>query len=315
MQSLDKILEIDYPVILAPMFLVSTPEMIKIALDSGITGVLPAMNYRKESDLKTTIKELKNYSNKAFGINLITNGSNTKYKKQLYAILDSAPAYVISSLGNPKELICEAKKVGIKVFCDVTKLKYAKKVEDLGADAIIAVNSSAGGHCGSIERDEFILSLKQNCNIPIINAGGVSTNKEFKHVLSLGASGVSVGTIFIVSNESPVSNEYKQALINYGEEDIVLTKKLSGINSTVINTDYVKKLGTKPSILELLVKKNTFLKNFAKSLITKHGMKKLEKAAFTASYKNFWVASKSIENIKEIKSLKDIISDLVNSNV
>src|SRR5690554_893588 len=128
MQSLDKILKIKYPVILAPMFLVTSVEMIKIALDSGITGAIPAMNFRKENDLKLAIKDIKKHSDKAFGINLITNRSNTKYKKQLKAILDSKPDFVISSLGNPKDLIKEAKKLGIKVFCDIVNLEFAKKV-------------------------------------------------------------------------------------------------------------------------------------------------------------------------------------------
>ncbi|MCK9256056.1 MAG: nitronate monooxygenase [Bacteroidales bacterium] len=311
MQSLDKILKIKYPVILAPMFLVTSVEMIKIALDSGITGAIPAMNFRKENDLKLAIKDIKKHSDKAFGINLITNRSNTKYKKQLKAILDSKPDFVISSLGNPKDLIKEAKKLGIKVFCDIVNLEFAKKVEDLGADAIIAVNSSAGGHSGIIERDELISQLVNNCKIPIINAGGVSANSDLNHVMSLGVAGASVGTIFMASHECHISDDYKQALIKYGKDDIVLTRKLSGVPSSVINTEYVKKIGTKPNILELLVKNNTFLKKHAKHLITNFGMKKLEKAAFSATYKNFWVASKAIENIKEIQNLSVIIKKLV----
>lgn len=311
MQTLDTILDIEYPVILAPMFLVTTPEMIKIALDNGISGAIPAMNFRKDGDLSKAIKEIKKHSSKAFGINLITNRSNTRYKKQLYEILEAAPAYVISSLGNPKELIKEAHKVGIKVFCDVVDLQYAKKAEDLGADALIAVNSFAGGHRGIYSPEELIGLLTDNCNIPIINAGGVTTHEDLKRIMSLGAAGASVGTIFIASNESPVSEEYKKALVYYGKEDIVLTRKLSGANTTVINTDYVKKIGVKPNILEMPIIKNTFLKKIAKSIITKMGMNKLEKAAFKATYKTFWCAGISIESIKEIRPLAEIIKEIV----
>jgi nitronate monooxygenase len=314
MQTLEKILDIRYPVILAPMFLVTTPEMIKIALDNGISGAIPAMNFRKDGELAKTINEIKQYSSKAFGINLITNKSNRRYKQQLKEILDSAPAYVISSLGNPKELITEAHKVGIKVFCDVVDLKYAKKTEDLGADALIGVNSSAGGHCGIYPPEELVKILTQNCKIPVINAGGVTSNKDLKKLMSIGAAGASVGTVFIASVESPVSTEYKEAIVHYGKDDIVLTKKLSGANTTVINTDYVKKIGTKPSFLELLINKNTFLKKSAKSLITKTGMNKLEKAAFKATYKTFWCAGISIENIQEIKPLAEIIKEITVGN-
>lgn len=310
MQSLDKILGIEYPVIMAPMFLVSTPQMVKIALDNGITGAIPAMNYRRDGEMKAAILKLKSESEKPFGINLIVNRSNTRYKKQLAEILDARPAFVISSLGNPKELISEAHKLGIKVFCDVVDLKYAKKTEDAGADAVIAVNSSAGGHSGVIGRDELLITLSKECSIPIINAGGVATNKDLRHVMSLGAAGASIGTVFIASHECAVSDEYKQALVKYGKDDIILTKKLSGAPTTIISTDYVKKIGTRPNIFEHLINKNTFLKKTAKSLITNWGMSKLEKAAFSTTYKTVWCASESIGNITKIRPLADIIKEI-----
>lgn len=136
----------------------------------------------------TTIVDLKSETEKPFGINLIVNKSNVRYKKQLDEILEAAPAFVISSLGNPKELICEAHKRGIKVFCDVVDSKFAKKVEEAGADAVIAVNSSAGGHSGYLERDTLLQTLIKECSIPVINAGGVATNKDLKHVMDIGAA-------------------------------------------------------------------------------------------------------------------------------
>ena len=313
MQTLDKILGIEYPVILAPMFLVTTPAMVKIAVENGITGAIPAMNYRRDGELRDAILQLKSETDKPFGINLIVNKSNTRYKKQLDEILEAAPAFVISSLGNPKELISEAHKRGIKVFCDVVDLKFAKKVEEAGADAVIAVNSSAGGHSGYLERDVLLQTLIKECSIPVINAGGVATNKDLKHVMDIGAAGASVGTVFIASNECSVSQDYKNALVSYGSEDIVLTKKLSGAPTTVINTDYVKRVGTKPNFLELLINKNTFLKKIAKSIITSSGMSKLEKAAFSTTYKTVWVASVSIGSITQIRPLKDIIDDITGS--
>jgi nitronate monooxygenase len=311
MQTLDKILNIDYPVILAPMFLVSSPLMIKTALDNGITAAIPAMNFRKQSEFAAAIKDIKSHSKQSFGINIIANKSNTQFTKQLSTILENPPAFIISSLGNPKELILEAHKLGIKVFCDVVDLKYAKKVEDLGADALIAVNSSAGGHAGVFPVEKIVPELLRNCNIPIISAGGVSSCEDYKKVLNLGAAGVSIGTIFIASQECPVSEEYKNALIKYGKNDIVLTRKLSGAPTTVINTEYVKKFGTQANFLEYLVNKNTFLKKTAKSLITKMGMKKLEKAAFGTSYQTVWCAGPSIESIKSIRSISEIIASIV----
>ena len=121
-------------------------------------------------------------------------------------------------------------------------LKYAQKVESLGADAVIAVNNRAGGHAGNMSPEELIPLLNQNCKIPVISAGGVGNKQELDHVLSLGAAGVSVGSIFIASQESDVSEDYKQACVDYGKDDIVMTTKISGtpVVSTVINTPYVK---------------------------------------------------------------------------
>ena len=310
MQTLDKILNIEQPVILAPMFLVTNAAMIKIALDNGISGAIPAMNFRKAKDLAQAINDIKAHSEKAFGINLIVNKSNISYKKQLKTILDNPPAYVISSLGNPKELIREAHKVGIKVFCDVVDLKFAKKVEDVGADAIIAVNSKAGGHSGKIEPELLVRSFVENCKIPIINAGGIATNSDLSNAMSWGAAGASIGTIFIASEECPVTQEYKNALIEFGAKDIVLTRKLSGANTTVINTPYMQSIGAEPDFLEKIINRNSTFKKFAKAIITKNGMNKLSNSAFNATYKTVWCASVSIENIRNIRPLAEIIQEI-----
>ncbi|NOZ46757.1 MAG: nitronate monooxygenase [Chlorobi bacterium] len=309
--TLDKLLGIDYPVIMAPMFLVSNTNMIKAALQNGISAAFPALNYRTDNELRTAIKEIKDFTNKPFGVNLIVNKSNPKYKSQLKTLIELKVDFIITSLGNPKEVINKAHSNGIKVFCDVVDLKYAEKVEKLGADAIIAVNASAGGHAGNIEAEELITSLTNNCNIPVISAGGITNGKDLKQVIEWGAIGASVGTIFIASNEAGVSLEYKNALIKYGEKDIIRTKKISGTPLTVINTPYVQNLGNKTTFLEWVLRKNKRLKKYAKMLITIKGMKKIEKAAFGATYKSVWCAGPAIEHVKRISPIKEIIDSLV----
>src|SRR5687768_15703802 len=148
--TLDHLLGIQYPFIVAPMFLISNTKMVKIALYAGATAAFPALNYRTDSDLRVAIDEIKSYSDRPFGVNLIVNRSNPRYKAQLQTLLEARVGYVITSLGNPKEVIEKCKPLGIKVFCDVVDLTYAQKVERLGADAVIAVNSMAGGHAGNL---------------------------------------------------------------------------------------------------------------------------------------------------------------------
>ncbi len=311
MTKLNELLNIKYPIILAPMFLVTNIEMVKAALDNGISAAIPAMNFRNSKDITKAIQEIKQHSDRPFGINIIANRSNTKLNAQVEACLADPPAFIITSLGNPKIIIEKAHAKKTMVFCDVTDLKYAQKVEQAGADALIAVNSSAGGHAGCIARNELIETLTKNCKIPVINAGGVASSSDLRDVLKLGAAGASIGTLFIAAHECKVSDEYKNALINYGKDDIVLTRKLSGAPTTVINTDYVKSIGTKPNFLEYLINKNTGIKKFAKAILMRKGQNKLTNAAFTATYKTVWCASPAIENITELKSVKEIVEELV----
>jgi nitronate monooxygenase len=309
--TLDKMLGIDFPVIVAPMFLISNTKMVKAALSNGVTAAFPALNYRTDQELRMAITEIKNFSDKPFGVNLIVNRSNPKYKSQLKTLLDLKVDYIITSLGNPNEVIDQCKPLGIKVFCDVVDLKYAQKVESLGADAVIAVNSQAGGHAGDVAPRDLITLLKENCGLPIISAGGIATGKDLKQVMDWGAAGASIGTLFIACEESDISPEYKQAMITYGEKDIVRTTKLSGSPLTVINTPYVQQLGTKANWLEWILNNNKTLKKYAKMLIALKGMKAVERAAFGATYKTVWCAGPSIEYVKEILPMEKIVQNLV----
>ena len=308
--TLDQLLKIKYPVIVAPMFLISNTKMIKAALDSGVTAAFPALNYRTDAELRAAIAEIKSAFDKLFGVNLIVNKSNPKYKGQLKTLLETRVAYIITSLGNPKEVIDACKPLGIKVFCDVTDLTYAKKVEALGADAVIAVNSRAGGHAGNIPPQELVTLLKDNLRIPVISAGGIGTGAQLREVMAWGAAGASIGTIFIACEEADISPDYKKAMVDYGEKDIVRTTKLSGSALTVINTPYVQQLGTKANFLEWILNHNKTLKKYAKMLLALRGMKAVEKAAMGATYKTVWCAGPAIEYVHSVRPLREIIGQL-----
>ncbi|MFN3917940.1 MAG: NAD(P)H-dependent flavin oxidoreductase [Flavobacteriales bacterium] len=309
--KISELLGIQYPIIVAPMFLVSNTQMVIAAINAGATGAIPALNYRTSGELRQSIREVKKNAGGPIGINLIVNKSNFKYKEQLQICCEEKVDFIITSLGSPKETIIEARKAGVKVFCDVTDLNYALKVQALGADAIIAVNNQAGGHAGNLSPQELIPMLKKNCAIPVISAGGAGNGKELKSIADLGADGFSMGSIFIASDEAGVSEEYKKACVEYGAKDIVMTTKLSGTPCTVINTPYVAKIGTNQNWFETFLNKNKRLKKWFKTLTFYKGMKSLEKAAFSATYKTVWCAGPSIEHVKSIKPLKDIIAKLV----
>ncbi|MFK5855134.1 MAG: nitronate monooxygenase [Bacteroidota bacterium] len=309
--TITELLGIDYPIIMAPMFLVSNAKMTIAALNTGITAAIPALNYRTDAAFREAITEIKNATDKPFGINLIVNKSNIKYKKQLDTCVDMKVDFIITSLGNPKEVIAKCKPAGIKVFCDVVDLKFALKVADLGADAVIAVSAQAGGHSGTLKQEVLIPMLVEKLDIPVISAGGIATSDQLKNALKLGAEAVSIGTIFIATPEAGVSDDYKNALVEYGAKDIIMTSNISGTPITVINTPYMQKSGNKQSTLSKLLKKNKWLKKYIKMFIMFKGMKAIENAANNATYKTVWVAGPSIEHITAIKPVSEVVKGLV----
>ena len=310
-KSLIQLLDIKHAIIMAPMFLVTNTKMMIEAMNSGVAACMPALNYRTDEQFREAIKEIRsNTTSKGLGINLIVNKSNIKVQQQLKTCVELGVDFIITSLGSPKEVIEQCKPKGIKVFCDVVEEKYAKKVEELGADAVIAVNCNAGGHAGKLKPEEIIPLLNKHCNIPVISAGGIGTKDGIDTIMNLGAAGLSIGSPFIACEEAHISKEYKQACVDYGKEDIVFTTKISGTPCTVINTPYVQKSGTTQNWLEKLMSKNKKIKKWVKMITYFKGMKSVEKAAFSSTYKTVWCAGPSIEHTKQILPLKKIISKL-----
>lgn len=308
--SLSGMLGIEHSLLVAPMFLISNTAMTIAALKAGATAAIPALNYRTDDALRQAIHEIRKATDKPFGFNLIVNKSNPHFMRQLDSLCALKVDFIITSLGSPELVIKRCKPLGIKVFCDVVNLSYAKKVEALGADALIAVGSEAGGHCGPVSNKLLVPELLQHCNLPVIAAGGVGTADHYRNYLEMGAAGVSVGTIFIATDESPVSDAYKQALLDYGAKDIVLSSKLSGSPLTVINTPYVQSIGTKANWIEWLMQRNKKLKKYLKMLVFARGMKKIQQAAFSATYQTVWVAGPSIDYVQEIKPVADVVATL-----
>ncbi len=306
--ALTELLNIELPIIMAPMFLVTNNDMMVAAAEAGIAACIPGLNYRTVEDLEAGLKDIKSRTKKTIGVNLIVNKSNPYAKKQLYKCLDVGINFFITSLGTPEEVIREAHKQGAKVFCDVISEDYAKKVEGLGADGIIAVNSGAGGHLGNIPGSVLVPALKSVCKIPVISAGGVGSGAGIVSMLALGADGLSIGSPFIATRESGVSDDYKNGCLQYGADDIVTTTKLSGSRCTVINTPYMEKMGTEQNIIESVLNKNKQLKKYAKMLTYYKGMKVLDKAAFGATYKSVWVAGTSIEFTHKIEGVGEIVA-------
>jgi nitronate monooxygenase len=314
--SLNELLEIEFPIIMAPMFLVSNESMMKSAIESGIAASFPSLNYRKEGELEALLQSLNNCKKNnsgTYGVNLIVQKSNPLYEKHLKICVEAKVPFYITSLGNPKQVIEAAHSYGAKVFCDVTNIEHATKVNDLNCDGFIAVGQGAGGHAGPYPLSILVASLKKHFpNKPIIAAGGIANGAGILSMLSLGAAGVSIGTRFIASKEAGVNDEYKNSIVDSKMEDIVLSEKLSGTPCTIINTPYAKKIGYKLNFFERLLSTNKTTKKYFKMLFQLKGMGRLEKSIKPGNYNNLWCAGQSVELIDDIIPVKEIISHLIN---
>jgi nitronate monooxygenase len=311
-------LGIRYPIIMAPMFLVSNEAMIKAAMDNGIAGTFPSLNYRREGELAVLLANLNQYRAQlppgqgTYGINLIVQQTNPLYKQHLKDCLAAQVPFYITSLGNPREVIAAAHSYGAKVFCDVTNLQHAEKAAKEGCDGFIAVCAGAGGHAGPYPMHVLVPALQKAFpNIPVVAAGGIATGQQLAAAFVLGAQGASIGTRFIATPEASVSDAYKNAILEYGMEDIVLTERLSGTPCNVINTPTAKKIGYKQNWFEKLLNNNRRTRKYFKMLVQVRGMKKLEQAIKPGNYQQLWTAGQSVEMVHEILPVADIVAQLI----
>lgn len=302
---------IELPIIQAPMFLVSNEDMVVAASEAGALGTFPALNYRPLEAYAQALKSIRARTSKPIGVNIIVNQSNTRQKDDLKHALDHGVNLFITSLGNPKHVIADAHRNGAKVVCDVTNLEHALKVQDQGADGVIAVGAGAGGHAGPISPLVLIPWLKEKLTIPIIAAGGIAHGSQIASTLALGASAVSIGTRFIACREAKIDPAYKDAVVNASPEDIVMTTRVSGTPAAVIRTPYIDKIGTELPLALKLLKENRHTKKYVVPLIHLTGSKALEAAATQPTWKTVWSAGQSAGLVHEILSCKEIIDRLV----
>jgi len=293
------------------MFLVSDVDLVSAVSGAGGIGATPSLNWRTTEEFRKAVQEIKKRTDKPFGINLIVNQANPRQLPDLEVCVEERVPFVVTSLGNPKEVIKRMHEVGCKVFCDVTDLKYALKVQDLGADGVIAVSAGAGGHAGPISPLVLIPYLKKHLKIPVVAAGGIATGEQIAAALLLGASAVQIGTRFIATKESKVDDAYKQAILNSEPEDIVLTKKISGTPAAVIKTPYIEKQGLELNPVEAFLFKSPRTKKYMKMLRAYIGSKALEKAVAGPTWKEVWSAGQGVGLIDEILPAAEIVERLV----
>jgi nitronate monooxygenase len=307
-----KMIEIDLPVVVAPMFLVSNVEMVVAGSEAGGLGSFPALNVRPVEKLRDWLQEIKRRTAKPYAVNLIVNRTNIYFKKQMEICLEERVPMIIASLGDPTELIEKAHEVGTKVFCDVIRREHAQKATDAGADGLIAVSGGAGGHAGNISSLVWIPYLKKRFDLPILAAGNLATGEGMAAAFALGASGIYLGTRFLASTECPVSENYKNAIVNSHPQDIVATYKLDGVAANVINTKYVQKKGTQINWLERQLFRSKKLRPLIFVFRTMRSVGVLAEAIKKPTWKELWGAGQVVGLIDDVAPISEIIKRIVN---
>jgi nitronate monooxygenase len=300
-----------YPIIAGPMFLVSDPELVSAVSNAGGLGAMPSLNWRTPALFREAVRAVKAATQKPFAVNLIVNKANPRAQEDLAVCAEEKVPLIITSLGSPRDVIQAMHSVGCKVFCDVTTLEYARKVEDLGADGVIAVSSGAGGHAGPISPLVLIPYLKRHLSIPVVAAGGIATGEQVAAALVLGASAVQLGTRFIATREAKVDEAYKKAILDSQPEDIVMTLKISGTPAAVINTPYVRKQGLGLNPVEKALLRFPQTKKYVKMARVYLGSKALERAVASPTWKEVWSAGQGVGLIDEVLPAAEVVRRLM----
>lgn len=242
-----KKLGIRHPIVVAPMFLISNPDMLVAAGESGGIGIMPSLNLRTAALFEESILEIKRRTKAPFGINLILL-QNPRLEEDLEICIRHQVPLIVTSLGNPASIIERVHAYGGLVFSDVINLRHALKVKDVGADGLVTVSYGAGGHAGKIAANVLIPWLSGETGLPVLASGGIATGAQIHASLALGADAAYMGTRFIATKESPADAAYKQSILNAGPEDIVLDPNVTGHDCNFIKESLDRFEGGTPGL-------------------------------------------------------------------
>ena len=306
-----------YPIICGPMYPCSNPELVAAVSKAGGLGVLQpiSLSYVHGYTLKEGIRYMRTLTEKPIGMNALIERSSRRYHEKMVEWIDTAleegVRFFVTSLGNPRWVVERVHAAGGVVYHDVTERKWAQKGFDAGVDGFIAVNNRAGGHAGHLEA-AVLYEETRAFELPVVCAGGISTRSEYLHALSTGYVGVQMGTRFINSTECTASQAYKQAIINAEESDIVLSERITGVPVSIIQTEYVRKTGTRANWLSRQLLKHRNSKHLMRLVYTLKSLWQLKHAATSPSNRlEYWQAGKSTGQINDIKPAAEIIQELV----
>ncbi len=293
------------PIIGAPLFIVSNPNLVIEQCKAGIIGAFPALNARPKEVLELWLQkitdELKIHKENnpqlkiaPYAVNQIVHQSNNRLKHDLEMCIKFKTPIVITSLRPPAEVVEAVHSYGGLVFHDVINMRHAKKAIDQGVDGVIAVCTGAGGHAGTLSPFALVKEIRKIYNGFIILSGSMSTGRDVLAAQCIGADLAYMGTRFIASKEANAKNEYKEMITKSSADDIVYSSLFTGIHGSYLKGSIVN-AGLDPSNLQEGKKE---IMDFS-SDNTK-----------TKAWRDIWGAGQGVGTIEDVPSVASLIDDL-----
>jgi len=298
--------ELSIPVVAAPLFLISCPELVIECCKNGIVGTFPALNQRTSEgfeqwviEIKESLQKFENETGKKaapFGVNLIVHPTNIRIKADLDICTKHKVPIVITSLGAIADLVNVVHDYGGIVFHDIIKRRHAEKAAEAGVDGLILVAAGAGGHAGTLHPIPLINEIKKIFKKTILLSGCISNGNDVASALQMGADLAYMGTRFINTNESAASEDYKAMIMESSAEDIVYTAAVSGVHANFIRAS-LESVGITEDRW-----KDTKKIDFGKELNPAEAEAK--------AWKTIWSAGQGVNIIDNVPSVSEIVKQL-----
>ncbi|MGD1980422.1 MAG: nitronate monooxygenase family protein [Flavobacteriaceae bacterium] len=298
--------ELNLPVVAAPMFLISGPQLVIECCKKGIVGTFPALNQRTTEGFESWVIEIKDAlsafeketGKKAapFGVNLIVHPTNPRVMPDLEICIKHKVPLIITSLGAVSDLVNAVHAYGGLVFHDIIKRRHAEKAAEAGVDGLILVAAGAGGHGGTLNPMALINEIKTFFTKTILLSGCISTGNDIASALQMGADLAYMGTRFINVKESLADPAYQKMIIDSKAEDIVYTASVSGVHANFL----------KPSLEAMGITeemwKQTKKIDFGSDLDSAQAEAK--------AWKTIWSAGQGVTSINNIESVGELVVQL-----
>ena len=298
--------ELSIPVVAAPLFLISCPELVIECCKNGIVGTFPALNQRTSEGFEEWVVEIKDSLKKfeeetgkkaaPFGVNLIVHPTNIRVKADLDICVKHKVPIVITSLGAIADLVDVVHSYGGIVYHDIIKKRHAEKAAEANVDGLILVAAGAGGHAGIINPIALVNEIKKFFNKTILLSGCITNGNDVASAMQMGANLAYMGTRFINTKESAASEDYKKMIMESSAEDIVYTAAVSGVNANFIRAS-LESVGITEDRW-----KDTKKIDFGKELNPAEAEAK--------AWKTIWSAGQGVNIINNVPSVSEIVRQL-----